>query len=86
VATDVAARGLDIEGIGHVVNYDVPDSPDSYVHRVGRTGRAEAVGVAVTLVDRSELDTMRVIERALDLQLEPTRPSASTTGSRDFPS
>jgi len=71
VATDVAARGLDIEGIGHVINYDVPDSADSYVHRVGRTGRAELVGIAITLVDRDERETMREIERALDLQLEP---------------
>ncbi len=50
VATDVAARGLDVEGVTHVVNYDAPDSVDTYVHRIGRTGRAGAVGVAVTFV------------------------------------
>jgi superfamily II DNA/RNA helicase len=50
VATDVAARGLDIEGIAHVVNFEVPDTPEAYVHRVGRTGRAESTGSALTLV------------------------------------
>jgi ATP-dependent RNA helicase RhlE len=50
VATDVAARGLDIDGIAHVVNFEVPDTPEAYVHRVGRTGRAESTGNALTLV------------------------------------
>ena len=77
VATDIAARGLDIEGIAHVVNFDVPDSADTYVHRVGRTGRAEAVGIALTLVDRDEAPTMREIERALDLPLEPAAAEPS---------
>ena len=85
VATDVAARGLDIEGIGHVINYDVPDSADSYVHRVGRTGRAELVGIAITLVDRDERETMREIERALDLQLEPKQKPAHNPESGPEP-
>ena len=63
IATDIAARGIDIEGIGHVVNYEVPPSVDAYVHRVGRTGRAEAVGTAVTLVAPEELAALRAIEK-----------------------
>jgi ATP-dependent RNA helicase RhlE len=67
VATDIAARGLDIEGIGHVINFEVPDSADGYVHRVGRTGRAEASGVALTLVAPEEAGAFRALERALNL-------------------
>jgi ATP-dependent RNA helicase RhlE len=72
VATDIAARGLDIDGIGHVVNYDLPDSPDSYLHRVGRTGRAAAVGTALTLVGVEELDALRSIERSLNIRFSET--------------
>jgi ATP-dependent RNA helicase RhlE len=67
VATDIAARGIDIEGIGHVVNYEVPGSVDTYVHRVGRTGRAEAIGTAVTLVAPEELAALRAIEKSLNV-------------------
>ena len=63
VATDIAARGLDIDGITHVVNYDVPHTPDAYVHRVGRTGRALASGAAVTLVSPDEEHAMRAIAK-----------------------
>ncbi len=62
VATDIASRGLDVEGISHVINYDVPLHPEDYVHRIGRTGRALAVGDACTLVVGSELDQVRAIE------------------------
>ncbi|MGE0461978.1 MAG: DEAD/DEAH box helicase [Vicinamibacterales bacterium] len=65
VATDIAARGLDIEGIAHVVNYEVPDTPDTYVHRVGRTGRAGAAGHAITLVSRAEERAWRAVENAV---------------------
>jgi ATP-dependent RNA helicase RhlE len=65
VATDIAARGLDIEGIAHVVNYEVPDTPDTYVHRVGRTGRSGASGHAVTLVSRGEERAWRAVENAV---------------------
>jgi ATP-dependent RNA helicase RhlE len=65
VATDIAARGIDIDDIAHVVNYEVPSSVDTYVHRVGRTGRAEAVGTAVTLVAPEELTALRTIEKSL---------------------
>lgn len=71
VATDLAARGLDIDGIGHVVNFDVPDSPDAYVHRVGRTGRADATGVALTLVAPEEAGAFRALEQALNLTVAP---------------
>ena len=63
VATDIAARGLDVEGITHVVNYDVPQHPEDYVHRIGRTGRAQKVGDAFTLVTIEELEYLRAIER-----------------------
>ena len=69
VATDVAARGLDIEGITHVVNYDIPGSPDDYVHRVGRTGRASADGDAITFVCPEDHKTLGLIERALGKNL-----------------
>ena len=70
VATDVAARGLDIEHITHVVNYDVPSSPDTYVHRIGRTGRAGREGVAITLVEPREHRLLRDIERTIGQPLE----------------
>jgi ATP-dependent RNA helicase DeaD len=64
VATDVAARGLDVEQLTHVVNYDVPSSPDSYVHRIGRVGRAGREGVAITLAEPREHRMLKTIERA----------------------
>jgi ATP-dependent RNA helicase DeaD len=70
VATDVAARGLDIEHVSHVVNYDVPSSPDTYVHRIGRTGRAGREGVAITLVEPREHRLLRDIERTIGQPLE----------------
>ena len=74
VATDIAARGLDIDGITHVVNYDVPHSPEAYVHRVGRTGRALATGHALTLVSPGE-------ERALKAVLASHAPAAPPTAA-----
>jgi ATP-dependent RNA helicase DeaD len=70
VATDVAARGLDIEHVSHVVNYDVPSNPDAYVHRIGRTGRAGREGVAITLVEPREHRMLRNIENATHSKLE----------------
>ncbi|HEY0672710.1 MAG TPA: DEAD/DEAH box helicase [Longimicrobiales bacterium] len=69
VATDVAQRGLDIEGISHVVNYDVPRNPEDYVHRIGRTGRAGAVGTAITFMSGGELAMVNDIERVLGRKL-----------------
>ena len=65
VATDVAQRGLDIEGISHVVNYDVPRQPEDYVHRIGRTGRAGASGTAVTFMSAGEIASIKDIDRVL---------------------
>jgi ATP-dependent RNA helicase DeaD len=70
VATDVAARGLDIGHISHVVNYDVPSSPDTYVHRTGRTGRAGREGVAITLVEPREHRLLRDIERTIKAPIQ----------------
>jgi ATP-dependent RNA helicase RhlE len=67
VATDIAARGLDIEGIAHVINFEVPDSPETYVHRVGRTGRSGASGHAVTLVSPHEQRAWSAVESALGI-------------------
>jgi superfamily II DNA/RNA helicase len=63
VATDVAARGLDVAGISHVINFDMPRQPDDYVHRIGRTGRAGATGVAISLASFADRGTLRQIER-----------------------
>ena len=69
VATDIAARGIDIDDITHVINFDVPGSPDDYVHRIGRTARAEATGDAFTLVGQEEEPLVKDIERALNRTL-----------------
>lgn len=70
VATDVASRGLDIEQVSHVINYDIPLDPESYVHRIGRTGRAGRPGVAITLVTPRESRLLRAIERATGGRIE----------------
>ncbi len=70
VATDIAARGLDIATVSHVINYDIPDGADSYIHRIGRTGRAEREGDAITLVTREDKATVREIEAALGSPIE----------------
>jgi ATP-dependent RNA helicase DeaD len=76
VATDVAARGLDIEQLTHVVNYDVPSAPESYVHRIGRVGRAGREGVAITLAEPREHRMLKTIERVagspISVQTVPT--------------
>jgi ATP-dependent RNA helicase RhlE len=70
VATDIAARGLDIAGVSHVVNYDVPENPEDYVHRIGRTGRAQATGDAFTLVTEDDVRNARSIERFIGATIE----------------
>jgi len=69
VATDIAARGIDIEDISHVINFDIPNTPDDYIHRIGRTARMDATGDAFTLADRDEEPMVREIERALNRTL-----------------
>jgi ATP-dependent RNA helicase RhlE len=71
VATDVAARGLDVDGISHVFNFDLPMDPEAYVHRIGRTGRAGATGIAISFCDREERGLMRDIERLTGKKFNP---------------
>lgn len=71
VATDIAARGIDVEGISHVINYELPNDPESYIHRVGRTARAGAAGRAVSLCDVDEVDCLADIERLTKLKIAP---------------
>jgi ATP-dependent RNA helicase RhlE len=69
VATDVAARGIDVANVAHVVNFDLPKVAEDFVHRVGRTGRASAKGVASTFAGPAERNDLRKIERALSIQM-----------------
>ncbi|KKJ96203.1 DEAD/DEAH box helicase [Micromonospora sp. HK10] len=69
VATDVAARGIDVTGVTHVINYDCPEDQDTYTHRIGRTGRAGATGVAVTFVDWDDVPRWRIIDKTLGLEM-----------------
>ena len=89
VATDIAARGIDVDGISHVVNFDLPNVPETYVHRIGRTARAGAAGVAISLCDREEAAYLRDIEKlirmsipATDHQPFPRQAQPSTIESR----
>ncbi len=79
VATDIAARGIDVDGITHVINFDLPNVPESYVHRIGRTARAGAAGIAISFCDGEERAFLRDIERTIRLTLtrignEPDAP------------
>ena len=76
VATDVAARGLDISTVTHVINFDVPTSPDTYVHRVGRTGRVGRSGRAITFVEERQKRELEAIERHIGMQIAPWSPGA----------
>jgi ATP-dependent RNA helicase RhlE len=78
VATDIAARGIDVDGVTHVINYELPNEPESYVHRIGRTARAGASGVALSFCDASERSYLRGIERL-------TRRSLKVDTGRDRP-
>ena len=70
VATDVAARGIDVQGVSHVINYTCPEDEKTYIHRIGRTGRAGATGIAITFVDWADLARWKMINKALDLPFE----------------
>jgi superfamily II DNA/RNA helicase len=98
VATDIAARGIDVDGISHVVNFDLPDVPETYVHRIGRTARAGADGIAISLCDAEEVTLLRDIEKlirqsipATDRRTGPSRaeptnaPSHAVQRSNRFP-
>ena len=75
IATDVAARGLDIQGVSHVVNYDIPNSPDVYVHRIGRTGRVGRSGRAITLITPKQRRDLEAIERHANTEIEAWSPN-----------
>jgi superfamily II DNA/RNA helicase len=79
VATDVAARGIDIDDITHVINYQIPEDEQAYVHRIGRTGRAGKTGIAITLVDWDELERWSMINKALDLDCPDPSETYSTS-------
>jgi superfamily II DNA/RNA helicase len=79
VATDVAARGIDVTGVSHVVNYQCPEDEKTYVHRIGRTGRAGSTGVAVTLVDWDDIPRWQLINKALDLGFTDPPETYSTS-------
>ena len=79
VATDVAARGIDVEGVSHVINYECPEDDNDYVHRIGRTGRAGASGVAITFVDWADLARWKMINHSLDLPFEEPEETYSTS-------
>ena len=72
VATDIAARGIDVDGISHVVNFDLPNVPETYVHRIGRTARAGADGIAISLCDAEEMPFLRDIEKLIRISLPMT--------------
>jgi ATP-dependent RNA helicase RhlE len=72
IATDIAARGIDVDGVSHVVNYDLPNIPESYVHRIGRTARAGADGVAISFCDHEEAPYLRDIERLIRISIPAT--------------
>jgi ATP-dependent RNA helicase RhlE len=82
VATDVAARGIDIDGVTHVVNYDMPVEPESYIHRIGRTGRAGAEGIAISFCTSDERDELRAIESLIGQRLD-AEDLRTGTDSRD---
>ena len=99
VATDIAARGIDIDGVTHVINYELPDVPEAYVHRIGRTARAGAEGAAVSLCDSGERDQLRSIEKltrqslpSIDRRSDPSSdvfekrraPAPRTTANKSF--
>jgi superfamily II DNA/RNA helicase len=84
VATDIAARGLDIPDISHVINYDLPDSPEDYVHRIGRTGRAGRSGVAYSFVSDEQIFLMRDIEKVIGRKLELEGAKQPTTPVRSL--
>ncbi|WP_414690433.1 DEAD/DEAH box helicase [Nocardioides sp.] len=79
VATDVAARGIDVQGVSHVINYTCPEDEKTYIHRIGRTGRAGASGIAVTFVDWADLHRWKMINKALELPFDEPQEIYSTS-------
>lgn len=73
IATDIAARGLDVEGVTHVINYDIPDDAESYIHRIGRTGRIGNLGMAVTIITERDKAALALIERKIKMDFDPKK-------------
>ncbi len=84
-ATDVAGRGLHVEGISHVINYDLPEDPEDYVHRIGRTGRAGATGISISFVGETDAFLVPEIEQLLGMRLTSEQPDAALLESPDEP-
>ncbi len=85
VATDIAARGIDVDRISHVVNFDLPHVAETYVHRIGRTGRAGAPGTAITLCDAEEAPLLRAVERLIEKSIAASGRQSSSPEPRDMP-
>jgi superfamily II DNA/RNA helicase len=85
VATDIAARGIDVDGISHVVNYDLPNIPETYVHRIGRTARAGAPGIAISLCDGEEVAFLRDIEKLIRMSIPLSDRRADPRHSEPVP-
>ncbi len=89
IATDIAARGIDVDGVSHVINYDLPNVPESYVHRIGRTARAGADGIAISFCDQEEGAFLRDIERMIRITIPASgerqahRPAQQMAGGRN---
>ncbi len=82
VATDIAARGIDVTGISHVINFDVPDTTEAYIHRTGRTGRASSSGEAITFVTKDDTKIIRLVERSLQKKMQSKEVSLPHTEKR----
>jgi superfamily II DNA/RNA helicase len=85
IATDIAARGIDVDGISHVVNYDLPNIPESYVHRIGRTARAGRDGVAISFCDHEENGFLRDIERTIRIKIPSEDKRTGRSAGRSEP-
>jgi superfamily II DNA/RNA helicase len=85
VASDVAARGLDVKGVSHVINFDVPWQPDDYIHRIGRTGRAGMTGIAITLATREDADQVAAIEKLTGLKIARTGAAGAPAKREEAP-
>ncbi len=85
IATDVAARGLDVEGVTHVFNYDIPQDSESYIHRIGRTGRAGTKGIAITLYSSKDRSILAIIEKELNITIPKQNLVITSQNPEDNP-